>query len=83
MANTDNIIDITITANICNTALMIGLLVLIHIFNLFGSPPASVISIAWAGESQWLFVIWAFLVDRNRISRIQEFDQENIAAINA
>ncbi|HMQ67746.1 MAG TPA: hypothetical protein PKA90_02375 [Ignavibacteria bacterium] len=47
---------------------LISFLVLIQIANIFGPPPPSVNAIAWAGQLQWLFVIIAFIVDRNRIS---------------
>lgn len=40
----------------------------IYIANLFGPPPPDVQSIAWAGHLQWLFVIWAYWVDRNRVA---------------
>ncbi|HUL42950.1 MAG TPA: metal-dependent hydrolase [Bacteroidota bacterium] len=49
--------------------LMVGLLILSHLANLFGPPPPSVTAIAWAGQLQWLFVVLAFWVDRNRIPR--------------
>ncbi len=39
---------------------------IIYIANLFGPPPPDVPSIAWAGHLQWLFVLWAYWVDRNR-----------------
>lgn len=45
---------------------LIIFLVAIYISNLFGPPPPSVSAIAWAGHLQWLFVIWAYWVDRNR-----------------
>lgn len=48
---------------------LILFLVLIHISNLFASPPPSVKAIAWVGELQWLFVIWAFWVDKNRMPK--------------
>lgn len=46
-------------------------LVLIYIGNLFGPPPPSVSAIAWAGQLQWLFVIWAYWTDRNRTVRVR------------
>ncbi len=49
--------------------IMTTLLVLIHVTNIIGPPPPSVKAIAWAGELQWLFVIWAFWVDKNRAVR--------------
>lgn len=45
---------------------LVGFLVLIHLGNIFGPPPPNVTAIAWAGQLQWLFVIWAYWVDRNR-----------------
>ena len=41
----------------------------IHLANIFGPPPPDVTAIAWAGQLQWLFVLWAFWVDRNRSAR--------------
>lgn len=43
-------------------------LVLVHLANLYGSPPPSTTAIAWAGELQWIFVIWAYWADRNRVA---------------
>ena len=42
----------------------------IHIGNLFGPPPSNVAMIAWAGHLQWLFVLWAYWVDRNRVEPV-------------
>lgn len=47
-------------------AALILLLAIIHVGNIFGPPPPSVTAIAWAGQLQWLFVLLAFWVDRNR-----------------
>ncbi|MCE1189306.1 MAG: hypothetical protein LWX56_09210 [Ignavibacteria bacterium] len=49
---------------------LICCLVLIHAANLFGPPPASVTAIGWAGHLQWLFVAWAFWVDKHRQVRV-------------
>ena len=49
---------------------MITLLVLIHVSNMFGSPPPNVTAIAWAGQLQWIFVLWAYWIDRNRFVRL-------------
>ncbi|HKI87501.1 MAG TPA: hypothetical protein VKA38_00650 [Draconibacterium sp.] len=46
---------------------LILFLVLIYISNLFGSPPPNVKAIAWAGELQWIFIIWAYWIDKNRV----------------
>jgi len=40
--------------------------VLIQVANLTGPPPPNVAAIAWAGQLQWLFVIWAYWIDGNR-----------------
>jgi len=45
---------------------LVGFLVLIYLGNVFGPPPPGTTAIAWAGHLQWLFVIWAYWVDRNR-----------------
>ena len=47
---------------------LVGFLVVIQIANIFGPPPPNVTAIAWAGQLQWLFVLWAYWVDRNRVS---------------
>jgi hypothetical protein len=46
---------------------LIVFLAAIYVSNLFGPPPPSVSAIAWAGHLQWLFVIWAYWVDGNRV----------------
>ena len=38
----------------------------INVANLMGPPPPSVEAITWSAMLQWLFVIWAFWIDRNR-----------------
>ncbi len=38
----------------------------INVANLMGPPPPSVDAIVWSAMLQWLFVIWAFWIDRNR-----------------
>lgn len=40
----------------------------IYIINLSSPPPPSVNTIAWAGQLQWILVLFAFWVDRNRKS---------------
>ncbi len=52
-------------------ALAIVLLAL-YIVNLFAPPPPDAMAIAIAGNLTWLFVIWAYWVDRHREPRIQE-----------
>jgi membrane-bound metal-dependent hydrolase YbcI (DUF457 family) len=44
-------------------------LVLVHLSNVFGPPPESVPALAWGAQLQWLFVAWAYGVDRFRAPR--------------
>lgn len=46
---------------------LILFLVFIHLANLIGPPPTNVKAIGWAGLMQWIFVFWAYWVDRNRL----------------
>lgn len=41
-------------------------LIVIYISNLFGSPPPNQEAIAWVGNLQWLVIIWAYWIDKNR-----------------
>ena len=52
-------------------------LAVIYIGNLFGSPPPNVRAIAWAGELQWIFVIWAYWVDKDRINLIKDGSRQS------
>jgi hypothetical protein len=45
---------------------LILFLFFIHVGNIMGPPPPDVMAIAWAGHLQWLFVLWAYWVDRHR-----------------
>jgi LexA-binding, inner membrane-associated putative hydrolase len=45
---------------------LIVFLTIIYLSNAFGPPPPSVEAIAWAGQLQWLIVLWAWWADRNR-----------------
>jgi membrane-bound metal-dependent hydrolase YbcI (DUF457 family) len=47
---------------------LVGFLALIYIIDLLGPPPPSSTAIGWAGLLQWLFVIWAYWLDRNRVA---------------
>jgi FtsH-binding integral membrane protein len=48
---------------------LVALLVFIHLANLFGPPPPNMTAVAIGGHLQWLFIIWAFWIDRNREER--------------
>lgn len=50
---------------------LVALLTIIQVMNMAGPPPPSVTAIAWAGQLQWLFVILAFFIDKNRNSKLR------------
>jgi hypothetical protein len=61
----------TKTKNKTGTYALIGLiifLVIIFLTNLFGPPPDSVEAIGIVGNAQWLIILWAYWIDKNRIS---------------
>ena len=45
---------------------LVVFLLIIYIMNVFGPPPESAEPIALVGLAQWIFVIWAYWIDRNR-----------------
>jgi membrane-bound metal-dependent hydrolase YbcI (DUF457 family) len=45
---------------------LVGVLVAIYFANAFGPPPPNVMTIAVGGHALWLFVAWAYWIDRNR-----------------
>ena len=49
-----------------------ALLFLLYLANLLGPPPPSEKAIAYVGLSLWLFVAWAYWLDRHRRSRERE-----------
>ncbi len=48
---------------------LVILLALIHLSSGLGPPPPSVSALAWSAQLQWVFVLFAFWVDRNREAR--------------
>jgi hypothetical protein len=48
---------------------LIGILALIYIGNITGPPPPSASIIALAGNASWLFILWAYWVDKHRTLR--------------
>jgi hypothetical protein len=45
----------------------IALLFLFYLINLFGPPPPSEKAVAWGSLGLWLFVVWAYWLDRHRL----------------
>ena len=45
---------------------LVGLFLISYIMSIVGATPPNVEAIGFAGLSMWLFVIWAYWVDRNR-----------------
>jgi hypothetical protein len=45
----------------------IVLLLLIYVLNIFGPPPPSETAIAYLALGMWLFVLWAYWLDRHRL----------------
>jgi membrane-bound metal-dependent hydrolase YbcI (DUF457 family) len=48
---------------------MIAFLMAIYVAALFGPPPPNASAVAMAGHLSWLFVVWAYWVDRHRVSK--------------
>ena len=62
----------TTAKNKIGTYALAGLLIflaIIHLGNLFGPSPPSVNMIAIAGNAMWLFVLWAWWIEKNRMSK--------------
>lgn len=49
---------------------LVAFLLIVYTANLAGDPPPSAAAIAWAGQLQWLFVLWGYWVDRHRTARV-------------
>ena len=48
---------------------LVVLLAVIYLMTFFGPPPPSVDAIKYGGLTGWLFVPWAWWIDRNRVAR--------------
>lgn len=44
--------------------LLTGSFVVIHLLNVLGPPPPSINAVAWAANLTWLFVLWAWWIER-------------------
>jgi membrane-bound metal-dependent hydrolase YbcI (DUF457 family) len=49
---------------------LVAFLAVFYVMNIFGPPPPSTSFIAYGGLTGWLFVPWAWWIDRNRASTI-------------
>jgi len=49
---------------------LIALLLISYIANIISPPPPNMTAVAYAGFAQWLFIAWAYWVDRHRHIRI-------------
>jgi len=45
---------------------LVAFLVFVHVANLFGPPPPNMQAVAWAGQLQWILVVWAYWADRKK-----------------
>ena len=48
------------------TLALVAFLLVVHMLNAFGPPPPSMKAVAWAGQLQWLFVLWGYWIDRKK-----------------
>lgn len=48
---------------------LVAFLLAVYGGNLFAPPPPGVEAIAWAGQLQWLLVLWGYWIDRHRTPR--------------
>jgi hypothetical protein len=49
---------------------LIAMLLISYIANITSPPPPNMTAVAYAGLAQWLFIAWAYWIDRHRHSRI-------------
>ena len=44
--------------------LLIGFFLVIHVMNILGPPPPSIEAVAWSANLMWLFVLWAWWIEK-------------------
>jgi hypothetical protein len=49
---------------------LIAVLALIYVANIMGPPPPGASIIAVAGNASWLFVLWAYWIDKHRTVKV-------------
>jgi LexA-binding, inner membrane-associated putative hydrolase len=45
---------------------LVAVLTTLYLGNAFGPPPPSAAAVAWSANGIWLFVLWAYFIDRSR-----------------
>jgi len=58
---------------------LVAFLAVVYAGNVFGPAPTSVAAIAWAGQAQWLLVLWGYWVDAHREVRASGGNQSAAA----
>jgi membrane-bound metal-dependent hydrolase YbcI (DUF457 family) len=43
---------------------LVSVLLIIHVMNILGPPPPSTMAVAWAANLSWLFVLWAWWIEK-------------------
>ncbi len=43
----------------------------IHLMNILGPPPPTVNAVAWAANLSWLFVLWAWWIERKQLTEVK------------
>ena len=49
---------------------LIAVLLISYVANIISPPPPNIKAVAYAGFAQWLFIVWAYWIDRHRQIRI-------------
>lgn len=44
--------------------LLIGFFITVHLMNLLGPPPPNIEAVAWSANLMWIFVIWAWWIEK-------------------
>lgn len=47
---------------------LVAFLLVVYAANTFGPPPPSIDAVTWSVQAMWVVVVWAFWVDRHRVS---------------
>jgi len=50
---------------------LVAVLIVMYLGAGFGPPPPSAVAVAWSANGIWLFVVWAWFVDRSPVTEIE------------